>query len=53
MKLLLEDIKQKAVEEIKEVLEVSKLKDLKVKYLGKKGEITNMFLQKKDHLLVK
>ena len=42
MKLLLEDIKQKAVEEIKEVLEVSKLKDLKVKYLGKKGEITNI-----------
>lgn len=42
MKLLLEDIKKKAVAEIQEVLEISKLKDIKVKYLGKKGEITNI-----------
>ena len=42
MKLLLEDIKKKAVAEIQEVLEINKLKDIKVKYLGKKGEITNI-----------
>lgn len=42
MKLLLEDIKKKAVAEIQEVLEISKLKDIKVRYLGKKGELTNI-----------
>ncbi|MBP0979254.1 MAG: phenylalanine--tRNA ligase subunit alpha [Oscillospiraceae bacterium] len=42
MKLLLQEIHDKAKNEVKDVFELKNLKDLRVKYLGKKGEITQI-----------
>ncbi len=42
MKLLLEDINKKAISEIEKLTTLPNLINLKVKYLGKKGEITNI-----------
>jgi phenylalanyl-tRNA synthetase alpha chain len=42
----LEEVRKNAVEEIKEVIEIKKLDELRVKYLGKKGILTTNFLKK-------
>lgn len=42
MKDKLQDIKERAQREIEEVLESERLKEVQVKYLGKKGEITQV-----------
>ena len=40
MKEKIEQIKARATEEIKNVVELKNLNDVRVKYLGKKGELT-------------
>ena len=45
MKSLLKNIHEMAVNEIKNISDINYLKDLKVKYLGKKGEITKVLKQ--------
>jgi len=45
---MLNEIKQKAIEEINQVNNLKKLDDLYRKYLGKKGEVTNVLRSLKD-----
>lgn len=45
MKSLLKNIHEMAINEIKNISDINYLKDLKVKYLGKKGEITKVLKQ--------
>lgn len=45
MKEALEQIKQSAVNELKEICDIKALDNLRVKYLGKKGELTNILKQ--------
>ena len=42
MKEKIEEIRKVAEEKIKDISELQELQDLKVKYLGKKGELTLM-----------
>ncbi len=48
MKEKIEQIKQKSMEEIKESMDLKTLEDLKIKYLGKKGELTAILRGMKD-----
>ena len=40
MKEKIEEIKNKSIKEIKELVDLKTLEELRIKYLGKKGELT-------------
>ena len=48
MKEKIEQIKQKSIEEIKSAKDLKNLDELRVKYLGKKGELTAVLRGMKD-----
>ena len=48
MKEKIEQIKQKSIEEIKSAKDLKNLDELRVKYLGKKGELTAVLREMKD-----
>ena len=48
MKEKIEEIKQKSIEEIKALTDLKALEDIRIKYLGKKGELTAVLRGMKD-----
>ena len=48
MKEKIEEIKQKSIEEIKSLKDLKALEDIRIKYLGKKGELTAVLRGMKD-----
>ena len=48
MKKKIEEIKQKSIEEIKSLVDSKSLEDIRIKYLGKKGELTAILRGMKD-----
>ena len=48
MKEKIEEIKQKSIEEIKNLTDMKALEEIKIKYLGKKGELTAILKGMKD-----
>ncbi len=48
MKEKIEEIKNKSIKEIKELIDLKQLEELRIKYLGKKGELTALLKGLKD-----
>ena len=48
MKKKIEEIKQRSIEEIKKIVDLKSLEEIRVKYLGKKGELTAVLRSMKE-----